>query len=82
MSAVPDATSNLEPGKDSSKDFDHLQGLSSVGSQVRKPVRLKKGGEKISEVRSQPEETLLRGVSNNQGGERKRDTHANHIKLQ
>ena len=66
MIAVPDATSNLEPGKDSSKDFDHLQELSSAGSQVHRPIRPETGDEKIFEARPLLEETILiilRGVS-------------------
>jgi hypothetical protein len=59
VNVVPDATSNLEPGKDSSKDFDHLQELSSVGSQVHRPIRLETEDEKISEARPLLEETFF-----------------------
>ena len=65
MNVVPDATPSLELGKDSSKDFDHLRELSSVGSQVHRPIRLETEDEKISEARPLLEETffLWRGVA-------------------
>jgi hypothetical protein len=63
VSVVLDATSNLEPDKDSSKDFDHLQELSIVGSQVHKPTRMETEDGKIFEARPLPEETLLRDIS-------------------
>jgi hypothetical protein len=58
VNVVPDATSNLEPGKDSSKDFDRLQELSNVGSQVHRPVGLETEDEKIFEAKLLLEETF------------------------
>jgi len=65
VSVAPDATSSLERGRGSSKDFDHLQGFSSVGSQVHRPIRLETEDEKIFEARPLLEETLLGGISDN-----------------
>jgi hypothetical protein len=59
VNVVPDATSNLEPGKEPSKGFDHLQELSSVGSQVHSSIGLETEDEKISEARPLLEETFF-----------------------